>query len=119
MIQTAALMPIVFLLILVLLIYAFVTLRRVLTRLKAEHHGLWVSLGSPKALSSLVASRSADRDANLAGRTTLNLWLSQGGYLELNDPIITSLARRLKIAYVAVVIVGVVFFTYAWFHRYH
>ena len=116
--STVALVQAAFALILVIGVDTFVTLRRIVVRLKSEHHVLWLRLGSPEAFTSLMATR-ADFAASLAGRTTLTLWLSRGEYLDLNDPIITKLARRRKLAQRAAIAVLIAsLLAYAWLHRY-
>jgi hypothetical protein len=107
-----------FALILVFWVDSFVSLRRIVARLKSDHRGLWERLGSPEAFTSMMSSRG-DFYANILGRTSLTLWLSRGDYLEVNDPTITKLARRRKFSKGAVIVVVVSFLlAYAWLRRY-
>ena len=113
-----ALVQAAFALILIRGVDIFVAMRRIVARLKSEHHVLWLRLGCPEAFTSMMASRG-DMYANWAGRTTLTLWLSRGDYLEINDPIITRLACRRKFSRRAVFVLAIALFVVcAWFRPY-
>jgi hypothetical protein len=107
-----------FALILVLGVATFVTMRGIVARPKTAHHVPWVRLGCPEAFTSMMASRG-DLYANCAGQTTLTLWLSRGDYLEINDPIVTSLANRRKFFRRAVVVIVIALFLVStWLRHY-
>ena len=114
---TSVLLPTALVLLIAFFLGNFVALRRVVDRLKSEHRGLWIKLGSPEAFTSLMSSRS-DFYMQAFKRTSLTLWLSSGDYRELNDPVIEKLAERMKlIRRGAVVIVVVLLSAAAWEHR--
>ena len=113
-----ALIQAAFALILICGVDIFVSMRRIVARLKSEHHVLWLRLGCPEAFTSMMASRG-DMYANWAGRTTLTLWLSRGDYLEINDPILTRLAYRRKFSRRAVFVLAIALFVAcAWLRPY-
>jgi hypothetical protein len=97
-------------LLLIHLLASFLTMRRLIGRLKTEHRGVWVALGCPEALM-LSLSRGIDPFQNTGtGRPGLLAWLSTQGYAPLNDPILTCLAhqchilKRIGIAFVVALI---------------
>jgi hypothetical protein len=112
--STFALGQTAFFLIVAFWIDTLMTLRRIVQRLKAEHRGLWVSLGSPGALTSFLSSR-ADLYTNFLGKRTLTTWLSQGDYRDVNDAQISKLAGRLVFDRRAMLAVVALFLlVYAW-----
>ena len=72
----------------------FANARRLIGRLELSHHVLWLSMGCPSAFFWTL-SRGGDRFTNVgANRVSLTVWLSDEGYLDLNDPVITKLVRQ-------------------------
>jgi hypothetical protein len=114
---TSPVVPAALALLIAFFVDKFVTLRRIVARLKSEHRGLWVSLGCPEAFTSLLSSRG-DFYMKASNRTSLTLWLSRGDYRELNDPIITKLAGHMKfIRRGAVVVVVALMSALMWVNR--
>jgi hypothetical protein len=112
--STFALGQSAFLLIVAFWIDTLVTMRRIVQRLKAEHRGLWISLGSPEALTSFLSSR-ADVNTKFLGKRTLTTWLSQGDYRDVNDAQISKLASRLIFDRRAMIAIVILFLLgYAW-----
>jgi hypothetical protein len=72
------------------------TARRIVLALKADYQDLWVSLGCPEAIDSLMSFRGGFfPDRPVSGRR-LNIWLATNGYAELKNPTLALLASRLK-----------------------
>jgi hypothetical protein len=111
LIQTA------FVLLVAFFVDKFVTLRRVVARLKDQHRSVWVELGSPEAFTSLMSSRR-DLYLNFSGRMSLTLWLSRGNFRELNDPVISKLAAHMAFIRIGAMVVAMTFFlAVVWLHR--
>src|ERR1700743_2883318 len=109
-----ALGQVAFFMIVALSIDGLVTLHRIVQRLKSEHRGLWIELGSPGAWSSFSRAR-ADFYGQYLGKRSLTLWLSQGDYREIQDAMISKWARRLVFDRRAVFAIVVLFVLwYAW-----
>src|ERR1700720_928708 len=72
------------------------TARRIIAVLKADYHDIWISLGRPEAIDSLMYFRGGVfPERPLSGRS-LNSWLFTKSYAELNSSTLTVLAPRLR-----------------------
>jgi hypothetical protein len=90
-----ALIPTLIVLFIFVCIAYFLTARRIVSALKTDYHAVWVSLGCPEAIDSLMYFRSGVFSDRPASGRSLNNWFSTKGYAELNSPALTVLAPRL------------------------
>jgi hypothetical protein len=72
------------------------TARRIISTLKTEYHELWVSLGRPEAIDSLMSFRGGVFPERPLSGLRLNYWLSENCQTELRNAGLTLLAKRLK-----------------------
>jgi hypothetical protein len=69
-------------------------LRTIIARLKLDHHVIWLRMGSPSwwRLSFMRGSDAIQSPGS--DRISLWAWLAYKEYLDLNDSVITKLARQ-------------------------
>jgi hypothetical protein len=93
--NTAFLPALIILFVLVCVAY-ILTARRIISTLKTEYHELWVSLGRPEAIDSLMSFRGGVFPERPLSGLRLNYWLSETCQTELRNAGLTLLAKRLK-----------------------
>jgi hypothetical protein len=73
-------------------------LRAIIARLKASYHVLWVRMECPSWWYLAITLGRGASEIPGSSRIRIISWLSNKEYLGLNDPVITRLAQRQKIA---------------------
>jgi hypothetical protein len=75
----------------------FLTTRSLIGRLRSDHRALWINLGSPDALMSLLSRGTGSIQALEGSGSSLGAWLSARSYIGLNDPTLATLGRRREV----------------------
>jgi hypothetical protein len=74
-------------------------LRAIITRLKMNHHVLWLRMECPSWwFLTITLGRGAALDIPGSNRINIISWLSNKEYLLLNDSVLTRFAQRQRIA---------------------
>lgn len=79
---------------LVQFVATYLITRSLVGRLRSDHRALWINLGSPDALMSLLSPWSGSIQARRGSGLSLAEWLSARSYIGLNDPTLVALGRR-------------------------
>jgi hypothetical protein len=92
-------------------VYAFQT-RGIISRLKSNHHILWLQMDCPSWWVLSLSRGSGAIEAPGSNRINVTNWLNGKEYLGLNDPVLTRLARRQLAALRVAMTIGAVLMVY-------
>jgi hypothetical protein len=72
----------------------FLITRSLIGRLRSDHRALWINLGRPDALMSILSPGAGSIQARRGSGLSLGAWVSARSYIGLNDPTLVTLGRR-------------------------